>query len=36
MTGRTLLGYTENGVYFLGDNGEALREPFDYLQFAEI
>lgn len=30
MSGRTLLGYTENGVYFLDENGQAVREPFDY------
>jgi hypothetical protein len=30
MSGKILLGYTENGVYFLDENGQAVREPFDY------
>lgn len=34
MTGRTLLGYTENGVYYLDSTGEAVQEPFNYAQFA--
>lgn len=33
MTGRILLGYTENGVYFLDDAGQPVREAFDYSIF---
>lgn len=33
MTGRILLGYTENGVYFLDEAGQPVREAFDYSVF---